>query len=771
MPTVTGIATEFIQFTRASNATVTDSDGKVKWAPHNLLLASESFDAASWTKSNATIAANSAVAPNGTTTADKVYPTINGSGRGVNQRVLIDGPTNYSVSIYAKAAGKNFIAFTDLAAADFRAWVNLSTGAKTETAGYFVTVTSVGNGWYNCVFTQTATAANPYAYVVVCDADSSAAVTVNGTDGVHLWGASLYRSDLGGMQPNTSAYPMYNPTTPKNMLGFTEDITNAYWTKFRSSAAAATNITAPNGLQTADKLVPQSSLTQGGIYNTAITAVIGGVYTASVYAKAAELGFVFVCLNVRGSSTAQGVCVNLATGARSNEGVSGTYSVVDAGNGWWRISCTGTAANTIGYLEAYPLAAAGSLNSYTGDGTSGIYLWGAQLSDSASLDPYVPVYGAAVTSAAYYGPRRDFDGATLACKGLLVEEQRSNLVLQSAAFDNAAWTPFSLNTTGTPQWVNAAIAPDGTMTADKLIPNTSSTNVHAIASTATIAVANTTAHTWSVYAKADGYDWIAVVAYTNSISYLTWFNVATGAVGTNAAGNTAHPPVAVGNGWYRLSVTRTTASTVAQFILYAANADNQPTFAGDGTKGVLVWGAQLEANASFATSYIPTGAATATRNADVASVSTQAFPYSATEGTLVANVSTFDTSSNLPTHINLSDGTTSNYIRMNAQPTSYKLRNYVRAGGADVVNSTIGGVTVVNDPFKAGVYYKTNSFNSSVNGAISTEVTTGAVPSAATTLSLGNWFVSAGTFLNGHIRQITYLPRRISNAELQTRTT
>jgi len=741
----TGIATSFIDFTRASNATVTDSDGLVKWAPHNLLTNSENFDAASWTKSNATIAANSAVAPNGTTTADKVYPTINGIGRGVNQRVLIDGPTNYSVSIYAKAAGKNFIAFTDLAAADFRAWVNLSTGAKTETAGYFVTVTSVGNGWYNCVFTQTATAANPYAYVVVCDADSSAAVTVNGTDGVHLWGAHLYRSDLGGMQPNTSAYPMYNPTTPKNLLGFTENFENAAWSK-SNTAVTANAITAPNGLQTADLFVQTSGTTGGSIFQSS-----GPTWSSNSM-----------------------VLFNLATGTVGTvtAGSFTSTSITSVGDGWYRCAAVkdGYTLSFYGKAGAWSSVALQTFSSEkmrlypstsstaqtgTGDGTSGIYLWGAQLSDSASLDSYSPVYGAAVTSAAYYGPRRDFDPVTLACKGLLVEEQRVNLIRYSRTLETTAsyWGGLASGTANTITIDNAP-GPDGLSTSASMITyNTAVTGAgtysawrHTLSTTA-----NGT-YTFTIWLKAG----------TTSSVYLRF---------SDSGGNRANTLCTLTSSWQRFTVTGTTTASITTIscdVGADGNAGGQTLTAGT----VYAYGAQLELG-SFATSYVPNGSAVAgaTRNADVASVSTQAFPYSATEGTLVANVSTFDTSSNLPTHINLSDGTTSNYIRMNAQPTSYKLRNYVRAGGADVVNSTIGGVTVVNDPFKAGVYYKTNSFNSSVNGAISTEVTTGAVPSAATTLSLGNWFVSAGTFLNGHIRQITYLPRRISNAELQTRTT
>lgn len=107
---VTGKATEFIQFTRASNATVTDSDGKVKWAPHNLLLASEQFDSASWTKatitsSNPSVVANAGVAPNGTITADRVnYGVIDAAGdvSTVSQLLTLDAAT-YTGGVWIKA--------------------------------------------------------------------------------------------------------------------------------------------------------------------------------------------------------------------------------------------------------------------------------------------------------------------------------------------------------------------------------------------------------------------------------------------------------------------------------------------------------------------------------------------------------------------------------------------------------------------------------------------------------------------------------------------
>jgi len=65
--------------------------------------------------------------------------------------------------------------------------------------------------------------------------------------------------------------------------------------------------------------------------------------------------------------------------------------------------------------------------------TSGdvIQVFGAMVSDSASLDAYSLNVAAAPSAAAYYGPRFDYDPVTLQPKGLLIEEQRQNLVLNS----------------------------------------------------------------------------------------------------------------------------------------------------------------------------------------------------------------------------------------------------------------------------------------------------------------------------------------------------
>jgi hypothetical protein len=126
-------------------------------------------------------------------------------------------------------------------------------------------------------------------------------------------------------------------------------------------------------------------------------------------------------------------------------------------------------------------------------------------------------------------------------------------------------------------------------------------------------------------------------------------NLSTGALSngtTNGAGWT-YVGSAIetwGDGWYRVSVTGTSAAdTAGVVIVYLENPVGTNLYNGDGASGAYVWGAQLEAGA-FASSYIPTTAATVTRNADVLTY-TFAGNADATQGACYAELSTLWTTS------------------------------------------------------------------------------------------------------------------------------
>ena len=720
MPTTTGIATEFIQFSRpgatGGGATVTDSDGLIKWAQHNLLINSESFDTTSWTKTTTTVAANSIAAPNGTTTADTL------TAAGANSTTL---------QSYTALA----VPYT------FGVWLKRKTGTGNiqiaADSGTYTTVT-ITSDWALYTVSQTPAAGTISAGIRI----------VTSADEVYVWGAALYRSDLGGMQPNTSAYPFYNPTTPKNLLGYTEDFANAGWSKGNiaafGSGSISNAIAAPNGLQTADKVVANTTSGEHYIYQSCTG---GGKNTFSIYLKAAEY---YLARIIELGAYRFYATVNLLTGAITNSGgASFTFAgATDVGNGWWRceiehsssVACT---YSVIGFPNT--ITPTNAPANYTGDGISGIYLWGAQVSDSASLDTYSPVYGAAVTSAAYYGPRRDFNGSTLACNGLLVEESRANLLTQS----DLLASPWQV--TDATRTVVSDASPAGTSSVKMAVSNTSTT-AKGIYLNGTVGA---NANTASIYAKAAELSWI-YLRCDNGTTAGCYFNVATGTKGTEDAGvvGTITP---VGNGWYRCTATKTLAAGNGFGSILLAPADNIITFSGTVGQGVLIYGAQLEAG-SFATSYIPTDSTTATRTADTASVSPQAFPYSSTEGTLVVAY-------NRPT------APSSTQVALAFGPVA--AGSLVSASGETTTGWYANGVNptgVVNGTNKVGIAFNsTGAFAAVANGGTAASSSASDWTGTSTSLNIGNRSDTIRN-INGYIRQITYLPRRVTNAELQTRT-
>ena len=784
MPTVTGRATDYITFSRASNATVTDSSGFIEWAGHNLLTNSESFDASAWGKSGVTVTANAIAAPNGTTTSDKTVASTTGTNaHQVTHLLSLTSGIAYTARAFMKAGEYEWgiINLYDSTTGNRYVYFNLSSGVVgTTAAGCVASISSIGNGWYLCSVTGTVANTTVVVSLEFSNADNVSDFSAVIGSGIYLWGAHLYRSDLGGMVLNPARGDAYYPTTPPNLLGYTEAFDNAGWTRYEllsfGSGSVANATIAPNGLQTADLITENTTATASHfIYQD---VVFSGTGTLSVYAKSATGNrFLYLRFLVTANNWATSI-FDLATGSVTQQSNGSSWSgaydatITTAGNGWYRCSLKVTASSVANITFGLSNSGTPSLGAlygdalYTGDGTSGIYLWGAQLSDSASLDTYSPVYGAAVTSAAYYAPRLDFDPVTLAAKGLLVEEQRTNLLQRSAEFDNAYWGKNKLNTTGIPAWVNVGVAPDGTLSAEKLIPNTTSAADHNITST-NVSSGN---YTMSIYAKADGYS--RLMLYDNGTSTGYGFDLSAGTMFAVSGISSASSPliVPVGNGWYRCSIY---AVGALRFDIYVLNSTSFSNFAGNGTDGVLVWGAQVEAG-SFPTSYIPTGAASATRSADVASVATSQFPYSATEGSIVVNWGVGQTSTTNARLIWMDDtdtGTYENFI------TLRQGGNVSTAGaeGAVISGSSTQAAIIATTPsltvgsyYKAAFAYSANDFAFCFNGGSVGTDTSGTVPSGIDLMRIGSH--RDGTYLNGHIRQITYIPRRLTNAELQART-
>jgi hypothetical protein len=460
------------------------------------------------------------------------------------------------------------------------------------------------------------------------------------------------------------------------------------------------------------------------------------VLTLSVYAKAGERTQVDVRVGGVGWATSPVCVVNLITGAI----VSGSgATVVPVGDGWFRISLTAIADGTTQARGIVVAPAVAGNSTYTGDGTSGIYIFGAQLSDSASLDPYSYNPVAAPTSTAYYGPRFDYDPVTLAPKGLLIEEQRTNLLTYSSEFDNAVWT----KGVGVTVTANAITSPDGTTTADLIsAPQDLGCYENVLSIGTGVTVTN------SVYIKAGTATQLLFRDDLGAGRYIV-INPATGQITGSSGTIIASGSVAIGNGWYRYYMT------------YVTDSVNARSWVRNNTTGTLTyyeWGAQLEAGA-FPTSYIPTISATVTRAADNASMVGSNFSswYNQSGGTIFANWDTVGTDVGAAFSIN--DTTNNNAIQI------YYNSNYAQY---QVLTSSINQVQLlIVSPIviKSAATYTLNNFAVSFNGASPLTDTAGTIPNV-TQLRLGS-IASGGAYLNGHIQSIKYYPTRLPNADLQ----
>ena len=271
---------------------------------------------------------------------------------------------------------------------------------------------------------------------------------------------------------------------PWNLVQQSETFANAYWSKFNSSITADAT-TAPNGTLTADKLVENTSTSTHQILSTSATNVIGTNYVSSIYAKASERNWILVVYF--DGSTVKGRYFDLTNGVGGAYWASATIanSITSVGDGWFRITLSYSATSTSNILGVY-LANSDNNISYTGNGTSGVFIWGAQLVEGTTAQTYLP------TTDRLNFPRLSYMYGS--CPAVLLEPQRTNLVLQSETFDNASWSKIATSVTA-----NSTTSPDGTTNADSLIEN-SSTGVHYVGQQLTKASTSIT-YAFSVYYK------------------------------------------------------------------------------------------------------------------------------------------------------------------------------------------------------------------------------------------------------------------------------
>ena len=457
-----------------SNATMTDSDGNIKWRPHNLVKYSEQFDNAAWQQTEVVVSANTTTAPDGTLTAD----LINGDGSNFKFRTISSVSVSagaVTVSVFLKYADHRYVTIGSgtafwgtLIGSTFDLLNGTVSDAGTATASSMV---DVGNGWFKAAITLTTTA-NPYIFIKGTSTGTFSAGTTSAatTTGFYIWGAHLYRSDLGGMANNpaqptgletyvpTSGSAVYLPRVGHhiyngsawvnegvlheseartNIVNYSSDFSS--YTKLLVNTSVPTGITSPDGTENSTQIVTTSGSGVRRIYDITPNGDSSLSWCLSLFVKHKDDINIKLWLNgatqpnseviAYFAISASGVSLtSTETGSTSSTAEAGVENV---GNGWYRVYVKTAQLHT--NSSAKPTL---FMNLETSISGAGLYMYGLQIEQGSTPSSYIPTSGSTVTRAA--------ETLTVPAANLpwptVVETTGTELVTNGTFDTNSDWT-------------------------------------------------------------------------------------------------------------------------------------------------------------------------------------------------------------------------------------------------------------------------------------------------------------------------------------------
>jgi hypothetical protein len=560
---------------------------------------------------------------------------------------------------------------------------------------------------------------------------------------------------------------------PWNLVTYSEDLTNGAWL-LASATIGANATTAPNGTATAESFTSSATLANHVTYQ--LLGYTGGSYTYSVYVKKANSRYVYIKL-VGDASQWVAAVFDLNDGTLTKSEATGwtglTASSESVGNGWYRLIVSGSGATSVNFNvgiqytnTATPTFSAYADASFTGTGTIDYYIWGAQLNIGSTAKPYFP------TTDRLNVPRLTYQNGGGGCPSLLLEKQSTNFAIYSQ--DLTQSVSFL---TGGSVTDNNTTSPDGTQNADKFTVSSGSSGHTGFYESPN--GTNGSPFTASIFLKAGTGRYFLFRAMTDTYAtrYGITIDLQSGTIlSTNTAGSptgTASKIENFGNGWYRVSLTMNCINTQIAYVWAASNTATPSldayldySYTGNGTDSYYIWGMTLE-NSSYATSYIPTTSASATRVADACYKTGISSLIGQTEGTFFAYIKLIGNTGNFNI-INTANNST-NSITMHIE--SSQLRGYAYANSV-IKNDITGGTLTSGNIYKVAYAYKSGSAALYYNGIqIGVGSNTFTFSSSISEIAIADDTTYFSYQESIEILEAVIFPTRLTNAELASLTT
>ena len=448
-------------FTRGSNlaATRVAANGLIEKGRENLLLQSNNFDTTPWTTDGASVTSGQS-GYDGSNDAWKLSGT-GGSFPRVQQNKSVSGVATYSV--YAKSGNVNVLRLLTISGSntDVRFQLTESGSILTQTGSERIEskITRLGStDWYKCSITFNGSSTNFRIYpmsdnltfavngefIYIQDAQLEQGLVA--TDYIET-GATTVQAGLLESEPRidyTGGTGSLLLEPSRTQLIPQTEYFEGDWSNTRSSLNFG--YTSPQGTDNAYKLISDNTASSSHILvSDSFTISASTDYTGSIFVKGDEINWVALMLTDTSVSDKAQAWFNLSNGTKGSteEGGSATisdYDIEDYGNGWYRIYIVADLGGDTTAVQRLYLAEGDEDSSFDGNGTDGLYIYGAQVEQGSYPTSYIPNHsGGSVTRSADDPAQLDVTSLTSTYSTLYVEFEVSSTTHQGkiALSDNS----------------------------------------------------------------------------------------------------------------------------------------------------------------------------------------------------------------------------------------------------------------------------------------------------------------------------------------------